>query len=112
MEEALVLAKEPRSIEGMIIYLVGMVTGDIAYREKFATAESMLRAKGAIVLHTTGLPLGLRYEDYMKIGCAMMDAADAIYVLGDWEYSPGAKREVSRAQLLGLEVMHEGRVNI
>ena len=35
----------------------------------------------------------MEYEDYMHIDFAMIDVADMVYFLNDWQDSPGAIRE-------------------
>lgn len=82
----------------MKIYIAGKITGDPNYREKFAAAEETLRDKGNIVLNPAALPAGLKNQDYMSICKAMIDAADMVALLSDYEKSQGAKMEVQYAQ--------------
>lgn len=78
----------------MVVYISGKMRGlqDLG-REHFARAEERLAEAGHVVINPAVLPLGLRSESYMPICLAMVDAADAIYMLEDWHDSPGAKLE-------------------
>ena len=45
----------------------------------------------------------IKYEDFMRLGFAWLDACDAILYM---KWSPGADRELKRALKLGLEVFY------
>ena len=77
----------------MIVYLAGRITGDPAYRAKFADAEMVLRELGHTVLNPAVLPDGLEYAAYMAIDEQMLRAADAVCLLPDWRQSEGATIE-------------------
>ena len=83
----------------MILYLSGPISNDMnGYKQKFDAAENYLTIwKGHIVLNPAVHPLGLKYEDYMKIDKVMIDAADGIVMLDGWRNSNGAKRELEYA---------------
>lgn len=99
-------------VTGMAIYVAGKMTGDPFYRQKFHEVVDMLRRHGAIVLHTVDMQAGLGYESYMRVGFAMLCECDAIYLIGDWFDSSGARRERRVAEELGREVLCEGQVHI
>lgn len=83
----------------MKIYIAGKITGLPRERmlHHFAEAENYLRQEGYTVLNPTVLPEGLDYEDYMHICFAMIDICDEVYLLNNWQDSPGAKREAEYA---------------
>lgn len=84
------------------VYIAGPISGNIEnYREEFAKAERVLEAEGYIVLNPAILPQGLRPADYMRISMAMLEAADYICLLKNWEQSDGAKLEYSFAVYTG-----------
>ena len=77
----------------MIVYIAGKIAGDPDYRDKFAAAAAELERAGHIVLNPAVLPAGLTDAAYMHITLAMIDAADLVALLPDWQYSPGARLE-------------------
>ena len=92
----------------MKVYISGSMTGvPDKNKERFAAAEEYLLAKGHIVLNPAILPEGLTYQEYMSIDLAMLDAADAIYLLRGWDKSPGASFEALCAHNKGLQIIKE-----
>lgn len=84
----------------MILYLSGPISGNLFYGLQFSFAVIASETKGHTALNPASLPKGLKdYEDYMKIGFAMLDAADGIVMLRGWKKSEGAKRELRYAIL-------------
>lgn len=75
------------------VYIAGKISGDAGYKEKFAAAEAKLPE--------------LAYEMYYPINCAMIDGADAIYMLRDWQQSPGAVKEFLYSGERGIEILFE-----
>lgn len=96
----------------MIIYLAGKMTGLPDWgREQFHEAERILTERGHIVLNPACLPIGLKHENYMQIGLAMLQAADAIMMLDGWRDSDGAHLELEYAHYqrkLTLEQCKDG----
>lgn len=92
----------------MIIYIAGKITGDPDYREKFDIAATSLEMQRHIVLNPAELPEGMLPEDYARICFAMLDTADAIYLLKDWNSSPGASIERNYAMYAGKSILIEG----
>lgn len=75
----------------MKIYIAGKITGDKGYREKFAAVEAALWAQGFTVINPAVLPEGMRPEDYMRVCLAMVEIADEVVFLPDWQESQGGK---------------------
>lgn len=94
----------------MKVYISGPMTGlpDMG-RNSFAAAEKKLRDAGHVVLNPGVLPVGLDPADYMPICLAMLQAADAIYMLAGFMDSLGAVLELRYAQYQGIGVYYEGK---
>lgn len=89
------------------IYVSGKITGDDNWKEKFQKAENALRKMGFTVLSPRMIDATLSYEDYMTIDFAMISVCDSIYMLDDWEQSPGAKRELEYARAINKVVIQQ-----
>lgn len=96
----------------MIVYLAGKITGDPAYRAKFADAEMVLRELGHTVLNPAVLPDGLEYAAYLLIDEQMLRASDAVCLLPDWEQSPGARQERALARRLGKKLLRYEAIDV
>lgn len=94
----------------MKIYIAGPITGKMNYRKDFAKAERELIKKGHIIINPSHLPDGLK--DYMKICKAMLDQADAIYLLNNWENSIGATEEYDYARRHNKKIFFEKQKQI
>lgn len=92
----------------MVVYIAGKMTGleDLG-RDHFARAEKALRAQGHVVLNPASLPDGLQPSAYMPICSAMIDAADAVFLLDNWPASRGASLEKAYAEYQGKEILYE-----
>lgn len=72
------------------------------YRDEFNCAAKQLDDLDFIVLNPAVFPDGLQNGQYMKMTLTMLEQADAIYLLNEWETSKGARAEAARARELGL----------
>ena len=92
----------------MIVYLSGKMYGlPDRGRKKFSEAEERLKAKGHIVLNPANLPQGMPDDRYMPICLAMLDQADAIYLLNGFNDSPGARLESDYAGYQNKKIVWE-----
>lgn len=87
----------------MKIYIAGKITGDRKYKTKFREAAKVLETQGHVVLNPATLPLGLEERDYIRIGLAMLDAADMAVFLPDYRESAGAMVEWSYCKRTGKD---------
>lgn len=68
-------------------------------------AAIQLEREGHIVLSPAVLPVGLKAADYMRITGAMLEAAEAVYMLKNWKDSDGAQIEYALAVYTGKRVL-------
>ncbi|MFB5948408.1 DUF4406 domain-containing protein [Klebsiella pasteurii] len=96
----------------MIVYIAGPMTNlpDFNRPAFFAAADRLLDA-GDIPLNPAVLPSGLSQADYMAICMAMLQRAEAIYLLDNWKSSDGAVAEYHLAYKLGLKVLTQQYVS-
>lgn len=88
------------------VYIAGKITGDRNYRKKFSCAQEDLEGQGFTVLNPAKLPEGLLPEDYMRICMAMLDSADIVAFLPDYEQSRGAQIEWAWCQYVSKKTMY------
>lgn len=94
----------------MKIYISGKITGlhPRDYRGKFKAAAFRLREQGHTVVDPSRIDVyKLTYAQYMAVDTTLLGFCDAIYMLDNWEDSPGAKMEKEYAEGLGLKIMYE-----
>lgn len=93
------------------IYISGPVTGTEDYMERFETAEKELTKDGYSVINpakiNSFLPPDTTYKQYMDMSLTMLNMCNHIYMLKDWEKSPGANREYGYALAKGMTIWHE-----
>ena len=78
----------------MKAYIAGKITGDRDYWHKFQRAQECLEDQGFTVINPAELPEGMRPADYMRICLAMMDSADIVAFLPDYNQSRGGSAGV------------------
>lgn len=77
-----------------VIYISGPITGVDRYWESFEAMEDTISALGYTPLSPSRLPSGMSNAQYMRICLAMIDSADAVVFLKDWDRSQGARLEL------------------
>ena len=90
----------------MKIYIAGKINGDAEYQEKFRRAQKLLEDQGFVVMSPAVMPEGMRPADYMRICFAMMDSADVVAFLPDYDQSRGAQLEFDWCQYVGKQTMY------
>ena len=94
----------------MRVYISGPITNCKDYKENFARAEKVLRARGFEVVNPAYfeefLPQ-LTYEEYMTHDLCLLDLCNAVYMLTNWQQSLGANREYGYALGKGLIIWEE-----
>ena len=106
----------------MRVYISGKIGEEVlseATRRKFANAETYLKGWDFEVFNPTTSGLGKMaeesaarngtdfYTEIMKLDLAELRKCDAIYMLRDWQDSPGAIKEHAEADIMGLAVWYE-----
>ena len=91
----------------MKIYLSGKITDCSNYKEKFADIEKRLTALGHDVFNPCIFPSFMDYEQYMSLDFLALSFMDAIFLMDNWKYSNGARREKLEAERLGLRILTE-----
>lgn len=76
-------------------------------RPEFNAAAKEITASGHVPLNPAILPDGLSQPDYMCICMAMLQRADAIYMLDGWQSSAGARAEYALAEKLEIEILFQ-----
>lgn len=89
----------------MIIYIAGPITGRFDYKERFEKVERFLTRKGHTAINPAKLPQGLKA--YMPTCKALIDQADAVYFMHDWEQSLGAQIEHDYSMQIGNKIIVE-----
>ena len=93
----------------MRVYISGAMSSRMStYKQEFAFYEQRLKGQGHIVINPATMPIGLDPDRYMPICMAMIDGADAIFMMDGWEQSRGARLEKAYAEYQGKDVMYDG----
>ncbi|MFT4466033.1 MAG: DUF4406 domain-containing protein [Sodalis sp. (in: enterobacteria)] len=78
----------------------------------FYNAARELKQAGDTVLNPATLPDSLFEADYMRIGLAMLQCAQGIFLLEGWQDSEGARAEFHLARKLRLYIRFQGYENV
>ncbi len=98
----------------MKVYISGPMTGMSGFnRRAFFKAAEKIAAAGHVALNPAVLPDGLSEADYMRVCVSMLQCADKILMLAEWQNSQGARAEYELAVKLGLDILiQEGRYEL
>lgn len=95
------------------IYIAGKITGlkRMEYIHRFLHAEGVLVEEFEVVnpifIERLKLDNDWHRDAIMEICKVLISTCDAIYMLSNWESSPGARMERDYAKSLGLEILYE-----
>lgn len=91
------------------IYIAGKITGNDSFIDDFKKAEKELKKRGytKIINPCCLSKLKLDYEQFMTITLSMVDVADELYMLKNWEDSKGAIREYLYAVSMNKVIKYE-----
>jgi len=87
------------------VYIIGAVTGEDNWEEKFHAAKAEMLALGCTVLSPTDYPLGLSVKEYMMLSVANVFLADCLLVLPGYEKSVGANAEIVLARSIYTHIV-------
>ena len=100
----------------MKVYVAGKITGCDRKKTvaKFEAAKEWLESQGHEVLVPTILPQleSMSQDDYLHICYAMIDCADCIYMLNDWQHSQGARKELQYASDWRKEIIYQDKMTV
>lgn len=88
-----------------ICYLSGPITEFNNHTEAFTEVETALIEQGHTVINPDTLPDGLKAKDYLRVCFAMIESADTLVLLPEWECSRGTQIEKLYAEYIGLRVI-------
>lgn len=94
----------------MLIYISGRIANNSNYVYDFFNAEKWLQEQGNRTINPSNLDVifpDLTYEQYIALDYKLLEMADAIFMLHDWQSSKGACAELSYAKSLGKKVIYQ-----
>ena len=94
-----------------LLFISGKITGDNNFKAKFKETQDKLISQGYRVLNPCWIDAeiaDLEHSEYLHIDFAMIDIADTIYMLSDWQDSTGARMEYDYAVRSGKKVKVAG----
>ena len=94
----------------MLIYISGRITDNPNYVDDFFNAEKWLIEQGNETINPSNLNIvfpSLSYEQYMALDYKLIEMADGIFMLHNWQKSKGACAELSFAKSLGKKVIYQ-----
>ena len=94
----------------MVVFISGPMSGlpDFNRPAFERTAQKIEKAFDCVALNPAVLPLNMPDTKYMPICLAMIDQADAVYMMRGWRDSRGARLEHDYAKRCGKSVIDGG----
>lgn len=96
----------------MILYISGKITHNKHYCKEFKNAELYCRANGFQVLNTAKIGKNIKFLDYqqfMQLDYRLIDIADGVFVLKNYQTSLGATQEIKYAKQLDKRIIYDTR---
>lgn len=94
------------------IYIVGKVTGEENWKEKFKLAKNHLSVFNVEIKTPMDYPEGLTQKEYMALSCQSVFWADKIVVTHRYETSKGTRAEIALAESIGTEVKYISKTRV
>ena len=98
-------------------FISGAITGVDDYLEKFKRAEEQVVTLGMIPVNPAACTQPLmeancqfEYPQWLLITMTILKQCDCIFMLKDWEFSKGAKKEYAQAKKLGMKIYYQENV--
>lgn len=114
--QKIIHGKNTHPLNRMRIYISGKISGLPAdeVEAKFAQAAAQIRAFGheAVSPLDNGLHIDEQWEKHIAADIALLMGCNAIYLLGDWAESKGARIEAYIAQECGLRFVYQPEIAI
>jgi nucleoside 2-deoxyribosyltransferase len=92
------------------IFISGKITGNENYKEDFKRAELILEKYGYAPInpcHLRECLPNLTYEQYRAIDYRLIDLADGVFMIKNWQNSKGACAELTYAKSLQKKRIYE-----
>jgi hypothetical protein len=94
----------------MLIYISGKISENSNYVDDFFDAEKWLQERGYKTINPSNLNIifpDLDYGHYMALDYKLIEMADGIFMIHNWQGSKGACAELSYAKSLGKKVIYQ-----
>ena len=108
--------RSPHPLNRMRVYISGKISGLHAdeVEAKFAQAAAQIRAFGHEPVNpiNNGLGAEASWNEHLAADIALLLGCDAIYLLGDWAESKGARIEAHIAQECGLRFVLQPKIAV
>ena len=110
MHELIEFAKEFRDRHGKnpFVFISGAISCRLdTYRDVFNETEETLKELGLDCYNPATIPSDTEWDVAMEQTLKVLEHADCVFVLQDWERSVGTITEIRRARALNIPVVYE-----